>query len=133
MSMMAIEIEASTEEIWGAFTSPEALRDWFNPTTEIEPRQGGRFAFEGTRGDRPFRFAGSIEEIDPARRMTIGLRSTSGEAATLRFSLHPGDDFTMVELRHEGFAGSADDGGAFWDGDELIPLREYVTGIGPTH
>lgn len=131
METMQIEIEGQAGQIWDALTSQEALRDWFNATTEIEPRQGGCFHFEEALGDAVFRFDGTISELKPPERIAFDLRSASGAAATLTFTMEPGDDFTVVELRHDGF--DSRDGTPFWDGDELIALREYVTGIGPTH
>jgi len=133
METIEIEIEGPVDRVWEALTSQEALRDWFNPTTEIEPRQGGHFRFEGTRGEHVFLFDGTVEELTPSQRMRISLRSANGEMATLAFNLRPGTDFTTVELQHDGFDEQTEDDVPFWDGDELIPLREHVTGIGPTH
>lgn len=129
MHRMEIEIEASANSVWDALISREALRDWFNATTEIEPRLGGGFRFEGVSGDRAFRFNGSVEALTPSERISFDLRSEDGDIAMLSFSLRPSDDHTTVVLQHDGF----DDGVPVWDGDELIALREYVTGIGPTH
>lgn len=132
MHKMEIEIEAPAKQVWDALISREALRDWFNATTEIEPRVGGGFRFEGTSGDRVFRFNGSIEALTPSERIAFDLRSEDGDTALLSFSLRPADDHTTVVLQHEGFDDAAGNGVSIWDGDELIALREYVTGIGPT-
>jgi uncharacterized protein YndB with AHSA1/START domain len=131
MGTMQIEIEDRAGQIWDALTSQDALRDWFNATTEIELRQGGSFRFEEALGDEVFRFEGMISVLKPNERIAFDLRSATGTAATLSFTIQSGGDFTTVELRHDGF--DRRDGTSFWDGDELIALREYVTGIGPTH
>lgn len=131
MGTMQIEIEGKADRVWDALTSQEALRDWFNATTEIEPRQGGSFRFEEALGDEVFRFDGTISALTPTEQIAFDLRSATGGAATLSFTMQPGDDFTSVELQHDGF--DSREGTPFWDGDELIALREYVTGIGPTH
>jgi uncharacterized protein YndB with AHSA1/START domain len=133
MQKMEIEIEAPANAVWDALISREALRDWFNVTIEIEPRVGGGVRFEGTSGDRPFRFNGSVDALTPSERIAFELRSESGGTALMSFSLRPADDHTSVVLQHEGFDEAIGDGVSFWDGDELIALREYVTGIGPTH
>jgi uncharacterized protein YndB with AHSA1/START domain len=133
MGQLAIEIEGSADRVWDALTSREALRDWFNPTTEIEPRQGGRVSFEGARGDQTYHFEGSVTAIEPAKRIAVDLRSSTGDDVTLAITLRPGPDFTTVELHHDGFDETTGDAAPFWDGDELIALREHVAGIGPTH
>jgi uncharacterized protein YndB with AHSA1/START domain len=133
MGTMAIEIEGSAERVWGALISQEALRDWFNATTEIEPRQGGRFHFEDARGDQIFWFDGTVGNLTPEQRIDVILRSQAGDPASLSFKLRPGADFTTVELKHDGFDQQTGDTTHYWNGDELIALRDYVTGIGPTH
>jgi uncharacterized protein YndB with AHSA1/START domain len=133
MGKMEIEVEGVPEQVWQALTSQEALRDWFNATTEIEPREGGRVCFEGTRGDQTFRYEGQIASLTPQEQIRFDLRDADGGSATLAISLRPGEDFTTVELQHDGFDENTNDDGQFWNGDELIALRDYVTGIGPTH
>jgi|GEM_PF-3954270 len=133
MSKMEIEVEGSPEQVWQALTSQDAFRDWFNATIEIEPREGGRVGFEGTRGDDAFRYDGTITEMVLNERVAIDLGDGNGGTATLAFQLQPRDDHTLVELHHDGFDEQTGDDGTFWNGDELIALRDYVTGIGPTH
>lgn len=133
MQEMEIDIEAPASAVWDALISREALRDWFNATTEIEPRVGGGISFEGASGDRPYRFNGSVNTLTPSERIAFDLRSDGGGTAFLSFSLRPADDHTTVVLQHDGFDDAVGDGVSFWDGDELIALRGYVTGIGPTH
>jgi uncharacterized protein YndB with AHSA1/START domain len=130
---MEIEIEAPANVVWDALISNEALRDWFNATTDVEPRLGGGVRFEGADGDRPFRFNGTVEALTPSERISFDLRSDDGRTALLSFSLRPADDHTTVVLQHDGFDDADGTGASVWDGDELIALREYVTGIGPTH
>jgi len=124
----SIEIEATPQQVWAALTSQERLRDWFSATATIEPRQGGRFVFEGMQGVTPYRFVGEITMFETKQELTARMDDVS-----LTFALTPGDDGTTVELRHSGFEALAGEDGQFWDGDELIPLRELVTGVGPTH
>ncbi len=131
--MGTIEIEGSAERIWEALASQDAWRDWFNPTIEIDPQEGGRVRFEGTRGDQSFVYDGAVASMNRPGNVTLRLQSSEGRQATLTVDLQPGTDFTTVVFRHDGFDDEGDDESQFWDGDELIPLREYVTGIGPTH
>jgi uncharacterized protein YndB with AHSA1/START domain len=133
MGTFEIEVEGAPERVWQALTSQEALRDWFNATTEIEPREGGHVRFEGTRGDQAFRYEGQIVSLTPQEQVRFDLRDADGGSATLAISLRPGEDFTTVELQHDGFDERTGDDGRFWNGDELIALRDFVTGIGPTH
>jgi uncharacterized protein YndB with AHSA1/START domain len=123
----SIEIEATAQQVWAALTSKERLRDWFNATTTIEPRQGGHLTFEGVQGEVPYQFAGEITTFETKQELSARMGDV-----LLSFIMSPGTTSTTVELRHSGFEVLAG-GGQFWDGDELIPLRELVTGVGPTH
>ena len=123
----SIEIEATTQQVWASIASQERLRDWFNATTTIEPRQGGHFTFDGTNGDTPYHFDGQITAFETRKELTARMGD-----ASLTFILTPEGDHTIVELRHHGFETLAGGDEQLWDGDELIPLREHVAGIGPT-
>ena len=63
MGMMEIEIEGPAERVWDALASQDAWRDWFNPTIEIDPREGGQVRFEGTRGDQAFVYDGIVASM----------------------------------------------------------------------
>jgi hypothetical protein len=74
-----------------------------------------------------------VDTLTPAERIAFDLRSDDGGSALLSISLRPADDHTTVVLQHDGFDDADGNGASFWGGDELIALRDYVTGIGPTH
>lgn len=144
---MSILVEAGVDEVWKALSSQEALRNWFNDTIEVDPRQGGRIYFDGTNGTETYRVEGQITEWEPRERLSFEWPSGVGQPTVLSIELEQcdvdgGDTAqTTVTLRHHGFdelpAGTRD--ATFsefqqrWNGDELIPLKLHVEGVGPSH
>jgi uncharacterized protein YndB with AHSA1/START domain len=142
---MSIDIDASRDEVWKACTAQEALRTWFNDTLTIEPRVGGSFSWEGTQGDEAYRVNGRIIDYDEPNRFTIEWRWHDADQPTLLTlelsAAESAAEQTTVTLRHHGFEQLPDDRRQevldalrhFWDGDELIPLKQYVEGVGPSY
>jgi uncharacterized protein YndB with AHSA1/START domain len=140
---ISIEIEAPLERIWEAIATQERLRDWFNAEMRFEPRVGGQVEFAGLDGDEPFRFGGRVTEFEPPRRLTWEwgwLPPRWPEPTLLTMTLTPKPSTVLVELRQHGWERLPADNrdatyAAFrqgWHGDELIPLKELVEGVGPT-
>lgn len=141
-----IEIDASVEEVWRAFTDAQELVRWFPLEAEVEPGQGGTIAlFWG----EDFVGRHRIEVWDPPHHLVTVCDADPkhGEAAPgLDPSTEPSDERvrlavdyrlesrggkTVVRLVHSGFLTTAD-----WDdeydgvrrgwGFELFGLREYL-------
>ena len=141
---LSIEIEASVERVWDAVTNQERLRDWFNADMRLDARPGGRVEFAGVNGNEPYRLAGAITEFDPPRRLTWEWDSVPARwpaPTLLTIELTEQDATVRVDMRHHGWERlpEPDRAAAFeafrqrWTGDELIPLKELVEGVGPTY
>ena len=75
-------VEATSTEAWRLYTSPEAIRhwnvaspEWCCPAAEIDLQVGGRHwaRMEARDGSAGFDFAGTYEEIDAPRALTLRL------------------------------------------------------------
>jgi uncharacterized protein YndB with AHSA1/START domain len=144
---MSIEIDAPADAAWTACTSQEALRTWFSESLAIEPRLDGAVRWDGTQGDEVFRARGRIVALDAPTRMTVETTwdsAPSHEPTLLSLEVNSGHSDaaqTTVTLRHHGFdrlpaqqrAAMLDYFERFWNGDELLPLKMHVEGIGPSH
>ena len=95
--------DASPEEVFDAWTSPEVMRRWFHvgpdwetPEAEVDLRVGGKFRVRMRRPDgTEAMIAGEYTEID--RHHTLVLTCT--------FSDDPGNE-QLIELRFSESAGS---------------------------
>lgn len=140
----SIDIEASVEQIWEAVSTEEGLRYWFNSTVTLEPGADRRVSWVGETSTDTATFAGSIIERDQPRRLTIEWNRTDhpwpGPVRTT-IEIADGDPSASVTLRHTGIENLPEDQRdtgdtdlrQSWVDDELIPLREYVTGAAPTY
>ena len=75
-------VPAPPEVAWTTYTSPEAIMqwnqatpEWHCPSAEIDLRQGGRHSarMEARDGAMGFDFAGTYEEVDAPRALTLRL------------------------------------------------------------
>lgn len=139
-----IDIEAPVARIWEALSSEAGLRDWFNSTISSETRQGGRVAWESVNPDQPHRYQGTFTELVENERVAIEWNRLDEPwpeplLLALEISASADDGFSSVTLSHQRLdrlpEEHRDDIIAelqqSWD--DLIPLREYVEGTGPTH
>jgi uncharacterized protein YndB with AHSA1/START domain len=142
---MSIAIYAPAEAVWQALTEQDALRAWFNDTLTIDPSDGGRIEFSGTNGNEVYRCTGRLTTWQPQRHLTAEINwDPPGlpQPTLLSLDIEPGDtDEVIVTLRHHGWERIAEEQREsllqhfqqVWDGDELIPLKEYVEGVGPSY
>ena len=75
-------VPAPPEEAWAVYTSPEAIMrwnqatpEWHCPSAEVDLRVGGRQTarMEARDGSMGFDFAGTFEEVDAPRALTLRL------------------------------------------------------------
>ena len=144
---MSVAIDAPPDEVWIACSSQEPLRTWFNDTLILEPRLDGTVQFDGSQGDEVYHVRGRIVDFEAPRRVTIEGTwepCPTGEPTLLSLELAPADgngEQTQVTLRHHGFERLPSDQREatyeyfhrFWDRDELLPLKMYVEGVGPSY
>ena len=139
-----IDIEAPVEHIWEALSTQDGLRYWFNRTASAEVRQGGRIEWESVNPDQPYRFEGTFTELTENTRLAIEWNRIDEpwpQPLLLTVEIGPAEaeGFSTVTLRHQRLNTLPDDSRddtladlqQSWD--DLIPLREYVEGAGPSY
>ena len=104
----------SPDKVWAAWTSPEALRQWFFPgdvqdvrIPEFDTRKGGRYRVEFGKGAMHgvFTAVGSFTEVVPGKRLTF---TWNWEGAPLMpdsvvtIEMQKAGAGTKVTLRHDG-------------------------------
>jgi uncharacterized protein YndB with AHSA1/START domain len=68
-------IKASRHRVFRAWTDPELLMRWFIEPDgemrirELDLRAGGRYALEGTVGNKPWRIEGRYLEVEPPAKL----------------------------------------------------------------
>ena len=76
------QVPAPPQSAWNAYTSPEAITrwnqatpEWHCPSAEVDLREGGRHSarMEARDGSAGFDFAGTYEEVDAPRALTLRL------------------------------------------------------------
>lgn len=102
-----ITIHASPEKVWNAVATPEALRQWFEPICQFDPRVGGRIVFSGLfQGVEPYHFGGTVTVFDPPRELTFewdDLFDSWPQPTMLTIRLAPVPEGTHVRLSHHGW------------------------------
>lgn len=115
-----VEIPATLDQAWDAWTTREGITSFFAPDARIEPRVGGAFhihfdpgAPQGSRGADDMRFM----SLQPKRMLSFDWNAPASlpEARTQRTFVvvrfeRVGDAVTRVSLHHTGWG----DGGE-WD------------------
>ena len=109
-----IFIKASPERVFEAFTSSDALANWWSMAeSELDLRPGGRWRFKWTSGDQVH---GIIVEIDPPRRLVMDWDEGEEMNDTrLTVEFHAENGGTRVRLHDTGY-GSGGDWDALYDG-----------------
>ncbi len=107
------EYDASPEEVWQAWTDPQALIRWFGPEqteavlqAELDVRVGGCYhiAFTTRDGER-HDVSGTYREVEPQRSLvfTWAWRTTPERKSLVRVLLEPAGGGTRLIFRHEQF------------------------------
>lgn len=67
-TQVSVTIEAPTEQVWKALTTPELIKRWFfGVDTETDWSVGGPIVHRGQYQGRPYQDRGTIERIEPGR------------------------------------------------------------------
>lgn len=100
----SVELRVPPATVWEAITDPAAAGAWFGERLDVDTRPGGRV----TVGDGPGMRRGTVEHVDPPRRLTLRVWDPPDAGAGLQgsridFSLDPIDDggtrLTVTETR----------------------------------
>jgi uncharacterized protein YndB with AHSA1/START domain len=104
---------ATPEKVWRAWTDPQALTQWFSPSSsaantsaEIDLSVGGRFriAFVAPDGET-HEASGVYQEIVPLHRLVFSWawRSTPERVSRISIELAPVDGGTELSFVHDRF------------------------------
>jgi uncharacterized protein YndB with AHSA1/START domain len=114
---MAIDIDATLEEVWHALTTGEGIARWFAPYAEVTPGEGGSVS---VGWDPKEMWSQPITVWEPMRRMQSASEMPTKDGGVVRLAvdyyLEAHGDRVRVRLVHSGF----DDSGS-WD--------EYIDGL----
>jgi uncharacterized protein YndB with AHSA1/START domain len=104
---------APPARVWRALTDPADLSRWMALVASLEPREGGRFRFEGSGSTHAEQFGGGqyaegvVVALEPERRLELAYRVPKFEAGShptlVAWGLTPEGDGTRLELAHVGF------------------------------
>ena len=102
-------VPASPRSAWSAYTAPEAITcwnqatpEWHCPSAEVDLREGGRHSarMEARDGSMGFDLAGTYEEVDAPRALT--LRLDDGRRARTTFEAEGGGTRVRTVFDPEG-------------------------------
>lgn len=138
-----IDIDAPVERIWEALSSEDGLRYWFNRTASAEINRGGRIEWESLNPEQPHHFTGTFTELATNQRLAIEWNRKEQAwpqplLLTVEISPAASEGFSTVTMRHQRLDNLPEDtrddtiADLQQSWDDLIPLREYVEGAGPT-
>jgi len=106
----SITLPANPDSVWEHLTDGHLLGDWMGDPIEIEPRPGGSITM--TPDDGPLVW-GTVEEVEPGRRLQWSWRTDDGLPTQVEIDLEPADDgMTSLTVR-----------------ETLLPWR--ITGLPP--
>jgi uncharacterized protein YndB with AHSA1/START domain len=124
--------EASTEDVFDAWTSPEVLRRWWRPNpawltpeAEVDLRVGGRYRISMEDPEKGTRHTatGEYSEVSRPSRLVYSWQweqedGQLGPASTVKVEFHADAAGTKVVLEHSGLASSEsrDSHGQGWQG-----------------
>ena len=104
---------ASPEEVWQAWTDPQALSKWFGPEetqsvlqAETDVRTGGRYHIVFVTSDGEHHdVSGVYREVQPPRKLvfTWAWRSTPERESLVTILLEPSGAGTRLVFRHDQF------------------------------
>lgn len=100
-------LPAPPEEVFAAWTTPDAMAAWMSPVghaeAEVDLREGGVFRVVMVGSDFHIEHTGTYLELDPPRRLVFTWVSpyTGPEPSLVTVELHPHPEGTRLVLTHE--------------------------------
>ena len=98
---IATNVESSTEKVWTAWTSPEAIMswnfasdDWCCPSAQLDLKAGGKFCYrmEAKDGSAGFDFSGDFTKVEEMKRIEFCL----GDGRTVEVDFESVGDVVKV-------------------------------------
>jgi uncharacterized protein YndB with AHSA1/START domain len=98
--------EASPERLYGIWTDPSQISQWFGCTTTIEPKVGGSLRFEFPR--EPDATTGKFQELEPFSKIVFTWSSFNHDSPTgetlVTITIEEVDSRqSKIKLIHSGF------------------------------
>ncbi|MDN5732610.1 MAG: SRPBCC domain-containing protein [Yaniella sp.] len=133
-------LDATPEQVWHAWTDPDAIADWWHPRNtstprdevEVDVRVGGHYTYTMVNDDTGERVVtgGVYQEVSPVERLvfTWGEPGSDPEDTPIvTVTLEPSGGGTHMTFELHGFAGQPGDGFVYdgWD-EALDVLEEYL-------
>lgn len=119
----SVEIQASPRTVWSLLSTREGLREWFEPSLEIDVQVGGFHRHVDERTQSPI--SGYVLEMVPEQSLVLSWLEADGDwkfPVRLSFTLAEIPGGTQVTMAFDGFPGI---GKPTWDRTQ----RAYERGI----
>ncbi len=99
--MHLLKIHASVEQVYGAITTADGIRQWWTRDAVIEPRVGaaGEFGFYGKR----FVAKVLVEELNPLTHVRWKVTNSAWPGNDIEFDLQDDGNDTTLLFAHRGF------------------------------
>nr|AGO97175.1 heat shock protein [Streptomyces sp. CNT-179] len=132
--------EATPEEVWKAWTDPDAAAQWWHPrgtstpreTVEIDPQVGGHYTYTMVNDAAGHKVVsgGVYREVVPFERLAFTWGHPNGDpndTPVITITLEPVDEGTRMTFDLRGVEGAKGDG-SYFDGwqEVLDSLEDYV-------
>lgn len=100
-----VYIEASQATVFAFFTDPDKMSRWMGVSHELDPRQGGIFLVDVTKGNVA---RGEFREVTPNSRLVFSWGWDAGNigvgpgSSVIEVDLSPKDNGTLLVFTHSG-------------------------------
>src|SRR5262245_7842155 len=95
--------DAPVAAVWKAITDDQAIKQWFMPFENFEPRVGCEFEFTAEDKGITFVHHCRVTEVVPQQRLAYSWRYEGHEGDSLvTFELFPQGEKTRIKLTHAG-------------------------------
>lgn len=105
--LFEVEIPASLDDVWAAFTTSVGLSTWLTPGAVVELRKGGEWTAHFPGGATG---GGTVVDFDPKSKLVISAKApptfphVAAERTTATWTFEPvSDKITRVKLRQTGW------------------------------
>lgn len=130
-------LDATPEEVWHAWTNPDAIADWFHPRNTSTPREevevdvriGGQYTYTMVNDDTGDRVVtgGVYQDVSPYERLAFTWGEPGADpddTPVVTVTLEPEESGTLMTFELRGASGKPGDG-YFYDGwDEALDVLE---------
>jgi uncharacterized protein YndB with AHSA1/START domain len=104
MAVSSVRVDAPTERVWSALTTPETYPRWLAGAKRIRhveqtwPEQGSSFHHTVGVGPLTVKDTTTVKEIDPPRRLVLKVRARPVGEGMVTFVVAPEGDGTIITV-----------------------------------